>query len=90
MDQANLKIKTFLGTSENAVMTQIWIALIYYLLLAFIKFQTRYALSLHEFIRLIGEVLLEYVDIIEVLNLKADNIKPLKPDIGQLGLQLSF
>jgi hypothetical protein len=86
----NLKIKTFLGTSENAVMTQIWIALIYYLLLAFIKFQTRYALSLHEFIRLIGEVLLEYVDIIEVLNLKADNLKPLKPDIGQLGLQLRF
>ena len=33
----NLKIKTFLGTSENAVMTQIWIAMIYYLLLSFIK-----------------------------------------------------
>lgn len=29
----NLKIKTFLGTSENAVKTQIWIAMIYYLLL---------------------------------------------------------
>jgi len=29
----NLKIKTFLGTSENAVMTQIWTAFIYYLLL---------------------------------------------------------
>jgi transposase len=27
----NLKIKTFLGTSENAVKTQIWIAMIYYL-----------------------------------------------------------
>lgn len=30
----NLKIKSFLGTSENAVMTQIWIALIHYLLVA--------------------------------------------------------
>jgi hypothetical protein len=34
----NLKIKSFLGTSKNAVMTQIWIAMCYFLLLAFIKF----------------------------------------------------
>lgn len=59
-------------------------------MLAFIKFQTRYAFSLHEFMRVIAEVLLEYVDIIEVLKLKADNLKLLKPDIGQLGLQLRF
>ena len=30
----NLKIKTFVGTSKNAVMTQIWIAVCVYLLLA--------------------------------------------------------
>jgi len=41
----NLKIKTFLGTSYNAVMTQIWVAMIYYLLLSFIKFQTKYNYS---------------------------------------------
>jgi Transposase DDE domain/Domain of unknown function (DUF4372) len=35
----NLKIKTFLGTSENAVMTQIWVALITYLILAFLRFK---------------------------------------------------
>ena len=35
----NLKIKSFIGTSKNAVMTQIWIALCVYLLLSFIKFQ---------------------------------------------------
>ena len=34
----NLKIKSFLGTSKNAVMTQIWVALILYLLLSYIKF----------------------------------------------------
>lgn len=34
----NLKIKTFIGTSVNAVMTQIWVALCVYLILAFIKF----------------------------------------------------
>jgi len=36
----NLKIKSFVGTSKNAVMTQIWIALCVYLLLAFLKFQS--------------------------------------------------
>ena len=34
----NLKIKSFLGTSRNAVLTQIWIAVCVYLLLSYIKF----------------------------------------------------
>ena len=34
----NLKIKTFLGTSTNAVMTQVWGALCLYLILALIRF----------------------------------------------------
>ena len=34
----NLKIKSFLGTSENAVMSQIWVAMIHYLLIAYLKF----------------------------------------------------
>ena len=50
----HLKIKTFLGTSRNAVMTQIWIALILYLLLAWFKFQSKIELSLTQMIRLIG------------------------------------
>jgi len=33
----HLKIKSFLGTSRNAVMTQIWIALILYLLLSYLR-----------------------------------------------------
>ena len=36
----NLKIKSFVGTSKNSVLTQIWIAMCVYLLLAFIKFQS--------------------------------------------------
>jgi transposase len=86
----NLKIKTFLGTSENAVMTQVWAAMIYYLLLAFIKFQTKYAWSMHELARIIGEVLLEHVDIIEVLKLKFDKLKLLKPDPYQMALALKI
>lgn len=49
----NLKIKTFLGTSKNAVMTQIWIAMIYYLLVFYIKFQTKFSRSPLELTRMI-------------------------------------
>ncbi len=37
----NLKIKAFVGTSKNAVLTQIWIALIVYLLVAFARYSAK-------------------------------------------------
>jgi hypothetical protein len=51
----HLKIKTFLGTTENAVMTQIWIAIITYLLLAYIKYKNKFQSSLLTLQRLICE-----------------------------------
>lgn len=49
----NLKIKTFIGTSKNAVMTQIWIAMCVCLLLAFIKFQSKLKKSMQQILRLL-------------------------------------
>jgi putative transposase len=49
----NLKIKAFMGTTKNAVMTQIWIAMCVYLLLAYLKFLSKSALSLQQIIRLL-------------------------------------
>jgi hypothetical protein len=49
----NLKIKTFLGTSKNAVLTQIWIALCVYLILAYIKFSAKLKLTLQQILRLL-------------------------------------
>lgn len=49
----NLKIKSFVGTSKNAVLTQIWIAMCVYLLLAWIKFSSRIDRSLQQMIRLL-------------------------------------
>ena len=49
----NLKIKAFLGISENAVMTQILVALCVYLLLAYLKFQSRIGKSLQQITRLL-------------------------------------
>jgi len=49
----NLKIKAFLGTSQNAVMTQIMAALCVYLLLAYLKFKSKLGKSLQQIIRLL-------------------------------------
>jgi hypothetical protein len=66
----NLKIKSFLGTSKNAVMTQIWIAMIYYLLLSYIKYQTKYGHSLLQLSRVVREMLFERKNLIDVLTLR--------------------
>lgn len=49
----NLKIKSFVGTSKNAVLTQIWIAMCTYLLMAYIKFTSRITKAVSEMVRLL-------------------------------------
>ena len=49
----NLKIKSFLGTSKNAVLTQIWIAMCVYLLLSYIRFLNHIRPSLQQMLRLL-------------------------------------
>lgn len=49
----NLRVKTFLGSSPNAVLTQLWIALCVYLLLTFLKFKAKLGISLTEILRLL-------------------------------------
>ena len=63
----NLKIKTFLGTSKNAVMAQVWVAMIYYLLLAYIKFMSKTSLSLTDFARRVKEGIMMQIDLLELL-----------------------
>lgn len=71
----NLKIKSFLGTSRNAVMTQVWVAMCSYLLLAYIKYQTKYAHSLLELSRVIREMLMERKSLIDILSLKPEKLR---------------
>ena len=49
----NLKIKTFVGRSENAVLTQIYVALIVYLLLALLKFSSKIDLSMQKMLQIL-------------------------------------
>ena len=83
----HLKIKTFLGTSKNAVLTQIWVAMIYYLLLAYIKFQTKYAKSLLELTRIFKETLLVRRHLVDILSITSRTVARLTMRDGpQMGL----
>jgi hypothetical protein len=75
----NLKIKSFLGTTRNAVMTQIWVAMCYYLLLSYIKFQTSYRYTLLSLARIFKETLMERISVIDLLSVN--------PELGPLQVQ---
>ena len=70
----NLKIKSFLGTNKNAVLSQIWVAMCYYLLLAYIKYQTKYGSSLTELTRIFSEAVFLKVSIIGLLSIHQNNL----------------
>ena len=78
----NLKIKSFVGTSKNAVMTQIWVALCVYLLLAFIKFQSKLNKSMQQILRLLQMNLFEKRDLMALL--RNDPLHHNQPNINQL------
>jgi len=62
-----LRIKTFFGTTENAVKTQIWIAISVYVLVAIVKKELKIELSLGEILQILSIVLFEKVPITQVL-----------------------
>jgi len=59
----NLKIKTFVGTSENAIMIQIWTALIAMLLIKYLQFRSTYPWSLSNLVALLRWNLFTYRDL---------------------------
>ena len=63
----NLKIKSFLGNNDNAVMTQVMVALCIYLILAYLKFHSRVQISLQQITRLIHVNLFIKRDLIDLL-----------------------
>ena len=63
-----LPVQTFLGTSENAVQTQIWIALIAILLLKFLQMKSQFKWSLSNLLVMIRINLMQYVNLWEWLS----------------------
>jgi IS4 transposase len=64
----NLKIKTFVGTSANAVKTQIWTALIAMLLLRYLQLSSRFGWSLANLVALLRMNLFTHRDLMAWLN----------------------
>jgi hypothetical protein len=81
----NLKIKTFVGTSENAVNVQIWTALIAMLLLKFLLLKSTWAWSLSNLAAMLRFNLLSYRDLWAWLD-EPFKIPIVTPDGQQLAL----
>jgi hypothetical protein len=64
----HLRIKAFYGTTENAVKTQIWIAITVYVLVAIIKKQLKIDLSLYTILQILSVMLFEKTPILEALS----------------------
>jgi hypothetical protein len=63
----HLKIKSFFGTSENAVKTQIWIAVSIYVLVAIVKKQLKINLSLYTFLQILSISIFEKTHILQLV-----------------------
>jgi len=63
----HLRIKSFYGTSENAVKTQVWIAISIYVLVAIIKKRLNLDMSLYTFLQILSVTVFEKVSIYQLL-----------------------
>ena len=81
----HLRIKAFYGTSENAVKTQIWIAISVYVLVAIIKKRMNIERSLYTILQILSVTLFEKVPINQVLE-ETDY----KPKATPHGIQLKL
>jgi Transposase DDE domain/Domain of unknown function (DUF4372) len=82
----NLRIKTFVGTSPNALHIQIWTALIAFLLLKYLQLRASYGWSLSNLVALLRQQLFVYRDLFTWLN------QPFEPPpaLQALAIQLSL
>jgi len=72
----HLRIKSFLGTSENAVKTQVWVAISTYVLIAIVKKRLHLDHSLHEILRVLNLNMFETTPIPALLE---PSLKPEHP-----------
>ena len=63
----HLRIKSFFGTSENAVKTQIWIAISVYVLVAILKKRLKSELSLYTTLQILSLTVFEKTQLIQLL-----------------------
>jgi hypothetical protein len=64
----HLRIKVFFGTSENAVKTQIWIAVSVYVLVAIVKKRLKLTTSLYEMLQILSLTMFERIPLDQLLS----------------------
>ena len=72
----HLRIQCFFGTSENAVKTQIWIAVSVYLLVAIIKKRLHLDASLHTLLQILSVTVFEKITLAQALTPQTFNQEP--------------
>jgi hypothetical protein len=73
----HLHIKSFFGTSENAVKTQIWVAVTVYVLVAIVKKQSQLEMSLYKILQILSITLFEKTPLLSGFSQIADNFENL-------------
>jgi hypothetical protein len=81
----HLRIKAFYGTSENAVKTQIWIAVSVYVLVAIVRKRLRLEASLYQNLQILSVTLFEKTPILQALQVSDSDF-----DLGDSGNQLNL
>jgi hypothetical protein len=74
----HLRIKAFFGTSENAVKSQIWIAVSTYVLVAIVKKRLRLVASLYEILQILSLTMFEKIPLDQLLAQPGDHDTPAK------------
>ena len=83
----NLKVKTFVGTSENALYIQIWTALIAMLLIKYLQFKSKFGWSLSNLVAFLRWDLFTYRDLWDWIDNPFD-VLPSVPESVQYPLPL--
>ncbi|HKU51433.1 MAG TPA: IS4 family transposase, partial [Nitrospira sp.] len=81
----HLRIKAFFGTSENAVKTQVWIAIAVYVRVAVVKKRLNLEASLHTILQILSLTLFEKMPLDQLLT-RIDR----KDESGEHGNQLNL
>jgi hypothetical protein len=77
----HLRIKVFFGTSENAVKTQIWIAVSVYVLVAIVKKRLNISASLYEILQILSLTMFERIPLDQLLSkIVTENIDAVSPN----------
>ena len=75
----HLRIKAFYGTSENAVKTQVWIAISVYILVAIVKKELGIDRSLYEILQILSITLFEKTPVLQAITAPYEQLE--KPEI---------